>query len=546
MVATTFATDTPLLVTDLVRNGGVAANWQWWALLLSGMLTVFLFARLWRRSGVLTDLEFYELRYAGRSASIVRAFRAVYLGVFFNCFVIANVTLAMVKIANVMLGWEQTQTIIVCVLLCVGFATLAGLWGVLAADIVQFTIAMVGVVVAAYYALGQPEVGGLNGLVMKLSAVESQPLRLWPDFSDPDQLFPLFLIPLLVTWWAAWYPGAEPGGGSYIAQRMLAAKNERHAVAATLWFNLAHYALRPWPWIIVALCSILVFPDLESIRTALPDIDEQLLKDDIAYPAMLTLLPAGAVGLLVASLLSAYISTMSTQLNWAASYVVHDLYRRFIRPDATERHYVMVGRVATAGLMVLGAALVPLIESAAVGFKLLLTIGAGTGLIYLLRWYWWRINAWSEITAMIASFVVAAPLFLYNQSQPPEAQLSDSFVLLICVAVTTTAWVLATFLTRPPDRAMLIRFYERTRPAGPGWRAVAADASLAPPEQSIARGLAGWALGCGMVYTVLLGTGYALYGNWPIALICAAIAILCTTGVVIVGRQLFWRDRQPA
>jgi Na+/proline symporter len=348
MVATTFSTDTPNLVTDFVRTNGVSQNWAWWAFLITGMMTVFFYARMWRRSGVLTDLEFYELRYSGRSAAFVRGFRAVYLGLFFNCAIMATVTLAAAKIANVMLGWSRLQTVILCGLLCIVFAAMSGLWGVLASDMIQFAVAMVGVFAAAYVALSQPEVGGLAGLVAK---VDPATLRLLPDFSDWGLTLSVLVVPLTIQWWSVWYPGAEPGGGSYIAQRMLAAKDERHAMAATLWFNIAHYALRPWPWIIVALCSLLVFPTLGDLQAALPHVSSDLIGHDMAYPAMLTLLPAGLLGLLLASLLSAYVSTMSTHLNWGCSYLVHDLYRRFLNPTASERHLVWLSRAMTALLM---------------------------------------------------------------------------------------------------------------------------------------------------------------------------------------------------
>ncbi len=506
MVATTFATDTPLLVSNLVRTDGVAANWGWWALLLSGMLTVFFYARLWRRSGVLTDLEFYELRYSGRSATAVRAFRALFLGVFINGFILANVTLAMVKIANVMLGWDMWLTLTVCAVLCVGFAAASGLWGVLAADLVQFGIAMAGVIVAAWFSLAHPAVGGLAGM---LQQVDPEKLQLLPSGNN---LVELLIIPMAVLWWATWYPGTEPGGGSYVAQRILAAKSEQHALGATLWFNIAHYALRPWPWIIVALCSLIVYPDLAAIRDQFPQLEEKLVQDDIAYPAMLTLLPAGAVGLLVASLLSAYISTMSTQLNWASSYLVHDFYRRFLRPDATERHYVAIARLTTALLMGLGVALVPYIESAEAGFKLLLSIGAGTGLVYLLRWYWWRVNAWAEIAAMIACFVATVGLRLYNQQVSPDHALDDTELLLITVAVTTLAWVPVMFLTRPTADDRLVSFYELTRPAGPGWarvRRLAAPGTASPDHPGQA--FASWILACVMVYAALFGVGWFVY-----------------------------------
>ena len=471
MVATTFSTDTPNLVTNLVRDGGVAANWAWWAFLLTGMATVFFYARLWRRAGVLTDLEFYELRYGGRPAAWVRGFRAVYLGLFFNLVIMATVNLAAVKIANVLLGWPMTQTLLVCAVLNIVFAALAGLWGVLVTDMIQFGVALTGSFAAAYFALQQPQVGGLDGLFSRL---DPGTLRLLPDFNDWGVTLTIFIIPLTVQWWSVWYPGAEPGGGSYIAQRMLAARTERDATWGTMLFNAAHYALRPWPWIIVALASMLVYPELSDIQAALPHVDPRLVGQDMAYPAMLRFLPAGVLGLMVAGLLSAYISTISTHLNWGTSYLVHDLYRRFIQPDATERHYVFVGRAVTVLLMVLAALLTYVIDTARSGFELLLSIGAGTGLLYLLRWFWWRVNAWSEIAAMGTSFAMAAFFFFAARR---GAGYPAHVGLLWTVGVTTVVWIAVTYLAPASDRATLVRFYSLVRPAGPGWtyQAVEAD-----------------------------------------------------------------------
>src|SRR5688572_12923376 len=447
MVATTFSTDTPNLVTNLVREGGVAANWAWWAFLLTGMATVFFYARLWRRSGVLTDLEFYELRYSGQPAAVVRGFRAVYLGLFFNLVIMATVNLAAVKIANVLLGWPMTQTLVVCAVINVSFAAIAGLWGVLVTDMIQFGIAMTGSVAAAYYALKQPEVGGLSGLMEKMDPAT---LRLLPDFGDWGVALTVFIIPLTVQWWSVWYPGSEPGGGSYIAQRMLAAKTERDATWGTLFFNAAHYALRPWPWIIVALASLVVYPQLSDISAALPHVDPALIGHDMAYPAMLRFLPSGILGLMVAGLLAAYVSTISTHLNWGTSYLVHDLYRRFVRTDATEKHYVAVGRLVTALLMLLAALLTYVLDTARSSFELLLSIGAGTGLLYLLRWFWWRINAWAEIAAMVSSFGLAAAFFIAGQNGAPVA---SHVGLIINVLVTTLVWVTVAYAGPQTDRA---------------------------------------------------------------------------------------------
>jgi SSS family solute:Na+ symporter len=519
MVATTFSTDTPNLVTDFVRSKGVAFNWAWWSFLLTGMATVFFYARLWRRSGVLTDLEFYELRYSGRSASFVRGFRAVYLGLFFNCVIMATVTLAAAKIANVMLGWERLTTVIVCALVCIPFASVSGLWGVLAIDLVQFAIAMVGVTAAAWYAISDPRVGGLQGLVDK---VPVSTLALVPDFSNWDLALAVFVIPLAVQWWSVWYPGAEPGGGSYIAQRMLAARTERDALAGTLWFNVAHYALRPWPWVLVALASLVVFPSLDDIRRALPHVSPDLIGNDLAYPAMLTLLPHGVLGLLVASLTAAYISTMVTHLNWGSSYLVVDLYNRFIRPGSSERHLVLVSRLVTAGLMVLAASFTFLLTTAGAAFQILLSIGAGTGLLYLLRWFWWRINAWSEIAAMASSFLIAIALYLGRQR---GLALSDTGALLLSVAATTAVWVAVTFVTAPVSRPVLEAFYRKVRPAGPGWRGVRRASGLGPSPDSLPQALVGWSLGCAFVYGALFAAGNLLFGRTSAGLVCGVVAL---------------------
>ncbi len=519
MVATTFSTDTPNLVTDLVRTGGVSANWAWWAFLITGMATVFLYARMWRRSGALTDLEFYELRYSGRPAAAVRGVRAVYLGLVFNAVIMAAVTLAAVKIAHVLLGWERSTTLIVCFLLSVGFSVLSGLWGVLVADLVQFAIAMIGVFAAARAALNAPQVGGLSGLVEQL---DPQTLAFLPDMSNTSVFVSVLVVPLAVQWWAVWYPGAEPGGGSYIAQRMLAAKDESHALKAVLWFNVAHYALRPWPWILVALASLLVFPELSDIRAALPHIDPSLLGNDIAYPAMLTLLPHGLLGLLVASLTAAYVSTMSTHLNWGASYLVHDLYRRFLRPDASERHLVLVSRLTTVGLMGCGIMFTLVLETASEAFRLLLSFGAGTGLIYLLRWFWWRINAWSEISAMVVSFLVTALIHLLGRAgifnPGPDA------ALLWTVGVTTVVWIVVTYTTPAVDHEVLRRFVRKIRPAGPGWRDF--TQAGAPASDNLPRALLSLSLGCTFVYTAMFATGSFLYGRTGNGAVLAGIALV--------------------
>jgi solute:Na+ symporter, SSS family len=537
MVATTFSTDTPNLVTNIVRTGGVAGNWAWWAFLLTGMATVFFYARLWRRSGVLTDLEFYEIRYSGRPATFVRGFRALYLGLFFNCVIMATVNLAAAKIANVLLGWPMVKTLLVCAILNVAFAATSGLWGVLVTDFIQFGIAMTGSVAAAVYAVRQPQVGGLVALFAKS---DSKTLALVPDFGDWSLALAVMILPLTIQWWSVWYPGAEPGGGSYIAQRMLAARSEKDALGGTLFFNFAHYALRPWPWVVVALSSILVFPTLDDIRRAFPYVDASLIGHDMAYPAMLTFLPVGLLGLMVAGLLAAYVSTISTHLNWGTSYLVHDFYRRFMKPGADERHYVLVGRLVTGALMVLSGALTFVLTTAQASFNLMLSVGAGTGLIYLLRWYWWRINAWSEIAAMVSSFLVAVGFFVAEKN---GASIATTTSLLITIAVTTLVWVAATYLTAPTDRATLVSFYRLVRPPGGGWDPVRADAGVGPSPDSIAQSLLGWVLGCLVVYAALFGSGSFLYGRTAQGVAWTVVFVITCAGLIRLMSGL-WRDQQ--
>ena len=534
MVATTFSTDTPNLVTDLVRTGGVAGNWVWWAFLLTGMMTVMFYARMWRRSGVLTDLEFYEIRYSGKAASFVRGFRAVYLGLVFNCIIMATVNLAASKIANILLGWPMWQTLLICAALNIGFAVISGLWGVLVADLIQFGIAMTGSFAAAYFALQRPEVGGLTGLFAKLPA---QSYAFLPDTSNWTVMLTVLILPLTVQWWSVWYPGAEPGGGSYIAQRMLASKSEKDALVGTLFFNVAHYGLRTWPWVIVALSSMLVFPQLDDIRRAFPNIDQSLIGNDIAYPAMLTFLPVGWLGLMVAGLLAAYVSTIVTHLNWGTSYLVHDLYRRFIRNDASEKHYVAVGRVVTALLMVVAAGVTFTLDTASAGFRLLISIGAGTGLLYLLRWYWWRVNAAAEIAAMFASFITAVGFEVANSQGMAVA---SHISLLVTVGVTTVVWISAAFLGPQTDQKVIESFYRLVRPAGPGWNAVRAATGLGPSPDSLPQAMLGWVMGIFFVYGALFGVGAWLIGNNSLAAIWAVIFVVSGAGVLKV-LQGFWR-----
>ncbi|HEY2825935.1 MAG TPA: sodium:solute symporter family protein [Gemmatimonadales bacterium] len=525
MVATTFSTDTPNLVTNLVREHGVAENWVWWSFLLTGMATVFFYAKLWRRSGVLTDLEFYELRYSGRAATFVRGFRAVYLGLFFNCFIMATVNLAAAKIANVVLGWPMYQTLLIAATITIFFASVSGLWGVLVTDSIQFLITMTGTFAVAWFALDQPQVGGLVGLLKK---VDPKTLNLLPDFSNWSVALSAMIIPITIQWWSVWYPGAEPGGGSYIAQRMLAAKSERDSVQGTLLFNMMHYALRPWPWIIVALASTIMFPTLADIAHAYPAVDRTLIGNDIAYPAMLRFLPTPFLGFVIAGMLAAYRSTIETHLNWGTSYLVHDFYRRFLKTGATEKHYVLVGRLTTAGLMICAAFLTYALGTAKEAFDLILSVGAGTGLLYLLRWFWWRVNAWSEIAAMLSSFVVAVGFFVAGKM---GVQVAEHVSLIVTVLTTTIVWVTTTYLTQPADRATLLNFYKLVKPAGPGWTAIRAEAGVGPSPDSLPNALLGWMLGCVFVYSALFGAGSFVYGRTPQGLMFLAFFVVSGVGL---------------
>ncbi|MCP4547196.1 MAG: Na+:solute symporter [bacterium] len=523
MVATTFSTDTPNLVTDIVRKNGVAGNWVWWAFLLTGMLTVFVYARLWRRIGVLTDVEFYELRYSGRSAAFLRGFRALYLGIFFNIMIMGAVSLAAIKIGAVMMDLSPIQTLSIAAVVTVIFSTLGGFRGVLLTDFLLFSVAMIGAAAAAVVALRLPEVGGLTGMLTHPAVagkLDMIPAINFTDAASRDTLIFVFLIPLTVQWWASWYPGSEPGGGGYVAQRMLAAKDEKNAVGATLFFNAAHYALRPWPWILVALCSLIIFPDLQSLQTAFPHIPADKIGHDLAYPAMLTYLPHGLLGLVLASLIAAYMSTISTHLNWGSSYVVNDFYKRFIDPGASERRLVFVGRISTVVMMLLAALLALMLQNALQAFQILLQIGAGTGLLFILRWFWWRINAWSEITAMVVSFIIAIYFHLIHDRVLPDMILADSWKFVIGVGVTTGAWLIATFAARPTTDSRLRSFCRLAQPGGPGWRKVREEAAEAGETIDVSEG--GWTLpqgllcmvlACLAVYAVLFSTGNFLYGK---------------------------------
>ena len=534
MVATTFSTDTPNLVTDIVRSNGVSGNWVWWAFLITGLLTVFVYAKLWRKSNVSTDLEFYELRYGGKPARFLRKFRAIYLGIIFNVITMSAVTLAAIKIGGIMLGLEPWQTVVTAGLVTVTFSAIGGFKGVVYTDVILFFVAMGGAIGAAFYLVNLPEVGGIEALLSNENV--SGKISILPDFSDTNALIALLIIPLAVQWWSSWYPGAEPGGGGYIAQRMFAAKNENHAIGATFFFNIMHYALRPWPWILVALASLVVFPDLESIQQAFPNITEDKLGNDLAYPAMLTKLPTGLLGLVLASLISAYMSTISTQLNWGSSYIVYDFYQTQINPSASQKQLVAVGRISTVLLMVLSTLLALLLQNAMQLFNLLLVFGAGTGLIFILRWFWWRINAWSEITAMVASGLISltltipsikASLFGVEGIMPSWAEFP--FV----VAVTTFLWLLITFITPPEDESVLRAFYKKTQPGGPGWAKIIEKAQRDHVKLSddnkiwtVPAGIIAMLLGCSMIYSIMFCTGYFIYGNLRLAFPLLALAVV--------------------
>ena len=549
MVATTFSTDTPNLVTDIVRRTGVAGNWVWWAFVLTGMSTVFFYARLWRQSGVVTDLQFYEIRYSGTAAVVVRGFRAIYLGLLFNCIIMAAVNLAACKIAGVLFGFDRWQTLLIIGVLNVAFAAQSGLWGVLVIDMIQFFIKMTAVIAAAYFAVNSPQVGGLHGLITKVSALTGPGgvhyLNVLPDFRNNwDLAVAVFVMPIAVQWWAVWYPGAEPGGGSYIAQRMLAAKSEKDALGATLFFNIAHYVLRPWPWILVALCSLIVYPELSDIQKAFPHLDPKLIGHDIAYPAMLKFLPTGFIGLMVAGLIAASSSTILTHLNWGASYLVHDFYRRFIRRDATEHHYVTVGRLATVGLFVCASGVVYLMDTAKDAFDVILQVGAGTGLLYLVRWFWWRVNAWCEVVAMVVSFAVSIVLLVLSKQ---GAGLSTHVALLVTIAITTTSWIATAFIAPPTDREVLIDFYRKVRPFGPGWTPIRQAAGVSLSEEAAAGdniplALLGWMAGCAAVWSSLFAVGSVLYGEYGRA--AALTTVFVVSGFVLLRVvQKIWASR---
>jgi len=531
MVATTFAADTPLAVTGLVIRQGIAGNWLWWSLLLNGMMTVFFYARLWRRAEIITDVELVELRYAGKPAAFLRGFRAIYFGILMNCLVLGWVNLAMEKILGTSLNLPRFWTVVICMFVTAVYTSISGLWGVLWTDVVQFILKMTMVIVLAFYAVRA--VGGMEALKSKLAGLDAARaaaeggtgsiMSFIPDLNSPWMPLLAFCVYLGVNWWANWYPGAEPGGGGFVAQRMFCAKDEKHSLWATLFFNVAHYAMRPWPWIITALAAAVLYPQLAAPGG---DPETGYIKVWVDY------LPGALRGFMLAAFAAAYMSTIATQLNWGSSYVVNDFYRRFLARDRDERHYVMVSRVSTMALMVLGAAVSYLLVSVSGTWTLLMGIGAGTGAVYLLRWYWWRINAWSEIIAMIVAALMQILLRTVIHIPGSESMVFAKSIL-ITVPVTTFAWVVVTFLTRPEPESKLLEFYRRVRPEVFGWRHIAIQAPEIPPNHDAKYNFVDWILGCVMVYMALFGIGKLLLGSTGVGIAFLGIAALS-------GYAIYW------
>ncbi|NLG02091.1 MAG: Na+:solute symporter [Lentisphaerae bacterium] len=589
MVACTFSCDTPNLVTDIVRTQGVAGNWAWWAFLLTGMMTVFVYAKLWRRSALDTDLGFYEIRYSGRPAAVLRGFRALYLGVFFNIMIMATVSLAAIKIGQVMFGLSPLMTLVCASAGVAVYATLGGLTGSIWADFYQYTIAMVGAVFAAVYAVNSADVGGISSLKELFANADVQAkMSMFPSGAGGlSALMTVLILPVAVQWWNVWYPGAEPGGGGYIAQRMLSAKDEKNAVGATLLFNFLHYAMRPWPWIIVALVSLVQFPmtppaeqaaarawlaenaavveqyavakermpaearaqvrqrkadaaGVGSLARAFPKVDDQFLRNDIAYPGMISTMPKGWLGLIVASLIAAYMSTIATHLNWGSSYVVQDFYARFVKRDLTPKQAVAVGRGTMLALLVLSGLVALWMRNAKDSFDILLQIGAGTGLLYILRWFWWRINAWSEISAMVISFAVACFFQWGAGPMGVESSMRDAgwftvmdysaWKLVIGILLTTAGWLAVTYLTPPEKQEVLARFCSKIRAGGPGWRKVEAASDLPKTAAGwdVPTGLLCMMVGCLAVWTALFGIGNLLYGASLLGGVLCAVSVAST------------------
>jgi SSS family solute:Na+ symporter len=561
MVATTFSIDTPNLVTNIVRVHGISGNWMWWAFLLTGMLTVFIYAKLWRRANLSTDNEFYEIRYSGKPAAFLRAFRSIYLGFFFNIVIMASVTLAAVKVGAIMLGLSPLQTIIIAGGVTVIYSSLGGLLGVLLTDFIQFIIAMTGSIAAAIVAVQHPHIGGLQNLLTHPDVVSK--LSFFPDFNNTENLIVVLIIPIAVQWWSVWYPGSEPGGGGFVAQRMFAAKDKKNAIGATLFFNAAHYAIRPWPWIIVALASIIVFPDIQSIRAAFPNVNPEIIGNDMAYPAMLTFLSPGLLGLAVASLIAAYMSTISTSLNWGSSYMVYDCYQRFIKPQASEKELVTVGRLSTIVMMICASILSLYLQNALQAFNILLQIGAGTGLLFILRWFWWRINAYSEISAMFVSFIIALA-FLAKKNIDLEhintlvgsgmsidratalvAPFKEWQELVIGITVTTIVWVVITFMTKPVDKKTLISFIKTVQPSGPGWKKILdqarADGEIIDTNivsNNFPLGIACMVAGCFAIYGALFATGYWIYSQYVLSTLLALVSVVSSLFIWKVWKKV--------
>jgi len=533
MVATTFSADTPNLVTDIVRTNGVAGNWVWWAFLLTGMLTVFVYAKLWRRSEVLTDLEFYELRYSGKGAAFLRGFRAFYLGAVFNVLIMASVCLAGIKIGGALLGLSPVETLLITCTITVVYSSIGGLRGIIITDFFQFILAMAATFWAAYEIVNLPQVAGLTNLLNHPDVIPK--LNLIPDIADTDLFIAVFIIPLAVQWWAVWYPGAEPGGGGYVAQRMLSAKDEKNAIWATLLFNFMHYAVRPWPWILIALASIVVFPDLNSLREAFPNT---IVGNDLAYPAMISFLPSGLLGLLVASLIAAFMSTISTHLNWGSSYLVHDFYRRFFVKDKSETHYVFMGRIFTVLLMIFSAFFALFLNNSLQAFGIILQIGAGTGLIFILRWFWYRVNVYSELTAMIVSFVVA---IIFEFIIPNNFSVEEK--LIIGVTITTISWLVVTLITPPSKMETLQNFYKKIQPGGPGWKKVIEESESKglkitgkKEKWDVPSGILCMLFGSISVYSILFGIGYLLYAKTTTGIIFILISVFS-----VIALMKFWK-----
>ncbi|MFN3326154.1 MAG: sodium:solute symporter family protein [Bryobacteraceae bacterium] len=530
MVATTFAADTPLAVTGMVAKGGIAGNWLWWNFIASGMFTVFFYARLWRRSGVMTDIEFSEIRYSGRPAALLRGFRALYLAVPINCIVLGWVNLAMVKILMLVLGVTKLQALLLVVgliALTSLISTFSGLWGVLVTDMIQFTIMMTAMIMMAVFAV--QAVGGMDEMLLRLGDIDQARgvetggtgslLSFVPDLDSPWMPMITFLVYISLNWWATWYPGSEPGGGGFVAQRMLSAKDEKHSLLATLWFTVAHYAVRPWPWILVGLVSLVLYPGLEDPETGFVRV-------------MIDHLPPSMRGLMVAAFLAAYMSTISTQLNWGASYLVNDFYRRFIVREGSERHYVRISQAATVLLMAASAVITFYMESISGAWKLLIVTGAGTGGVLLLRWYWWRINAYSEISAMIAAFITSVTLqtvYGFDSDQPVDF----AWIMIVTVGVTTAAWLATTFLTAPEPKETLVAFYRRSRPSAAGWAPIARLAPEVKPARDGLANLLDWACGCILIYGALFGTGKLLLGQTGAGLLLWAAALAA-------GAVIYW------